>query len=102
MTLLPWNFKIIRSHMGYIRVKSGNNIFNRFSIQKIYGKEVLHDFLRFLVQKTRQLLISVEEQDGVEKTRWRPKKPANRPHGTIFRNGNIKIRILEPLRVTKV
>ena len=24
------------------------------------------------------------------------------PHGTIFRNGNIKIRILETLRVTKI
>ena len=37
-----------------------------------------------------------------KKTKRRPKWPPNEPHGTIFRNGNIKIRILETLRVTKI
>ena len=45
---------------------------------KIYGKEVLHDFVRFLVQKIRQLLISVEKQDGVEKTQMASKMAAKR------------------------
>ena len=46
--------------------------------------------------------------DFRRKTRWRRKNKMasemapNGPHGTIFRNGNIKIRILETLRVTKI
>ena len=59
-----------------ISVKSRHNSFDRFCMQGIYGKEVLHDFLRFLVQKIRQLLISGEKQDGVEKNKMAPKMAA--------------------------
>ena len=55
-----------------------NITFNRFAMQKIYGKEVLHDLLRCLVQKIRQLLISVEKQDNVEKNKMASKIAAKR------------------------
>ena len=54
-------------------------------MHKIYGKEVLHDFLRFLVQKIRQLLISVEKQDGVENGRQMD------PMGQYFAMGTLKV-----------
>ena len=33
---------------------------------------------------------------------WKSKMAAKRTIGTIFRNGNIKIRLLDTLRVTKL
>ena len=82
--------------LGYLlkqEFNKKNYIFNQFGMQKVYGKEVLHDVLRCPVKK---LFKKIKSIDFRGKTRWRRKKqdgqngPQTDPMGQYFAMGTIK------------
>ena len=71
------------------------NPLNRFLMPKLHKKMGSFISVWCLVQKLWWLSIFVGNP------RWPPRWPLNGPLGTIFQDGNIEIRLLDTMRITK-